>query len=104
VKIVSLRAPDSGRVFDHDAERVAMELPADWPDDASVTVTGDDLRWDRPGLEALTYRSRTRRLAQFFAGERCLVPTRRVSPDGLTLWQVVEIVAAVHLGDRPADG
>jgi hypothetical protein len=103
MKIVTLREPDTGRVFDRDATRVAMVLPSEWPDDAAVIVTGDDLEWIRRGGQSVAYRSVTRRLEQFFSGERCLVPTKRVSPDGRTVWRVVEVVAAIHLGDRPTD-
>lgn len=80
-----------------------MELPAEWPDDASVIVTGHDLEWVRPDAERIVVSSRTRRLEQFFAGERCLIPSRRVSSDGRSLWIVVEVAVAVHLGAPPSD-
>jgi hypothetical protein len=80
-----------------------MELPSEWPDDASVIVTGDDLEWLRADAERIVKQSVTRRLEQFFAGERCLVPSKRVSADGRTLWIVVEVVVAVHIGAPPSD-
>jgi hypothetical protein len=43
MKIVTLRDPNTGRTFDRAAVRTAMELPADWPDDASVIVTANEL-------------------------------------------------------------
>ncbi len=103
MKIVTLRDPNTGRTFDRAAVRTAMELPADWPDDASVIVTVDDLEWIQPTGQRVVRHSVTRCLEQFFAGERCLIPTRRVSDDGLTLWMVVEVVVALHLGDPPTD-
>lgn len=103
MKIVTLREMDTGRVFDRDAMRVAMELPSGWPADAVVLVAGDDVEWVRPGLEPLTRPSRTRRLEQFFDGERCLIPSKRVSLDGRTLWHVAEIVTAIHIGERPPE-
>jgi hypothetical protein len=103
MKIVTLRELASGYVFDRDAMRVAMELPTGWPDDAVVLVAGDDLEWVRSGLEPLIRRSSTRRLEQFFGGERCLIPSKKVSSDGRTLWHVVEVVTAIHIGERPPD-
>jgi hypothetical protein len=103
MKIVTLREPSTGRVFDREAERTAMDVPTDWPDDASVVVTGDDLEWVRPDAERIVQRSVTRRLEQFFAGERCLVSSRRVSDDGRSLWTVVQVLEAVHLGEPPRD-
>lgn len=103
MKIVTLREVATGRVFDRDATRVALELPSGWPEDAVVLVAGDDVEWVRAGLESVTRRSRTRRLEQFFDGERCLIPSKRVSQDGRTLWQVAEIVTAIHIGERPPE-
>jgi hypothetical protein len=104
MKIVTVRELATGRVFDRDATRVAMELPSGWPDDAVVLVAaGDEVEWVRPGRESLTRRSHTRRLEQFFDGERCLVPSKGVSTDGRTLWHVVEVVTAIHIGERPSD-
>jgi len=80
-----------------------MELPTEWPDDARVVVTGDDLEWLRPDADKIVQGSATRRLEQFFAGERCLVSSKRVSDDGRSLWMVVEVVEAVHLGEPPRD-
>ena len=104
MKIVTLRDPNTGRTFDRAAVRTAMELPADWPDDASVIVTADDLEWIQPDGQKVVRHSVTRRLEQFFAGERCLIPSRHASDDGLTLWMVVEVLVALHLGDPPTDG
>ena len=103
MKVVTLRERSTGRVFAREAVRTAMELPSEWPDDANVIVTGDDLEWLRADAERIVKRSVTRRLEQFFAGERCLVPSKRVSDDGRTLWMVVEVVMAVHLGAPPSD-
>lgn len=103
MKVVTVRELVTGRVLDRDAMRVAMELPNGWPDDAVVLVAGDEVEWVRPGLEPLTRPSHTRRLEQFFDGERCLVPSKRVSTDGRTLWHVVEIVTAIHIGERPSE-
>jgi hypothetical protein len=103
MKIVTVRELVTGRVLDRDAMRVAMELPSGWPDDAVVLVAGDEVEWVRPGLDPLIRPSHTRRLEQFFAGERCLVPSKRVSTDGRTLWHVVEIVTAIHIGERPSE-
>jgi hypothetical protein len=103
LKIVTLREPSTGRVFDREAERTAMELPTEWPDDASVVVTGNDLEWVRPDAERIVQRSVTTRLEQFFAGERCLVSSRLVSDDGRSFWTVVQVVEAVHLGETPRD-
>lgn len=83
--IVTVREPDTGRVIDTDAEHVAMDLPAHWPDNVEVVVTCDDLEWRRPDGENVAYHSTTRRLAHYFPGERCLVPTKRVSADGRTI-------------------
>jgi hypothetical protein len=101
MKVVTLREPSTGRVFDREAERIAIELPTEWPDDASVVVTGDDLEWLRPDADRIVQRSVTRRLEQFFAGERCLASSKRVSDDGRSPWMVVEVVEAVHLGEPP---
>jgi hypothetical protein len=54
MKIVTLRGPDTGRVFDRDATRVGMVLPSEWPDDAAVTVTGR-----RPGMDPAGRRARS---------------------------------------------
>ena len=83
--------------------RVAMELPGGWPDDVRVTVAGEDLEWIQPGRDPLIQRSRTRRLEQFFDGERCVIPSKRVSPEGRTLWHVAEVVAAIHIGEPPPE-
>jgi hypothetical protein len=101
MKTVTLREPGTERVFDHDANRTAMEVPPDWPDDAVVVVSGDDLEWIRPGSEPVVWRSRTRRLEQFFAGDRCVIPSDRVSTSGRTVWRVVEVVTAVRIGGFP---
>ena len=104
MKLVTLREADSGRVFQYDGDSVAMQLPDTWPDDAVVTVSGDVVERSHSGGETETYRSTTRRVAQFFSDERCLIPSDRVSAEGRTLWRVVEVVEAVHLGTPPTDG
>jgi hypothetical protein len=103
MKLVTLRDLVTGRVFDRDATRVAMDVPDGWPANADVLVTADDLEWVRPDGETTVRRSVTRRLEQFFAGERCAIPSRRVSADGRTLWSTVEVVTAVHLGNPPEE-
>ena len=58
MKVVTLREVDSGRVFDRDATRVAMELPGGWPDESVSpwrATTGCDPIGSRPLDSAVTH-------------------------------------------------
>lgn len=95
---VHIRFLETGQVAVAHADRVAVELPPDFdPASGRAAVVGETVTYTAADGTTRCVPLPTRRLAHFFANERCLVPTSERTPEGRTAWCAVTIVQADHL-------